>query len=379
MTLSDFDDIRPCSEDEMRPAFESLLADRQFDKILNGFMPLPKGMRNGLLRLLFRGIKTPLDFQKRLMKPIVYYVFHKATSGHSCHFPKSLDRQKNYLFMSNHRDIVLDSAFLDVLLMKEGFSTSVEIAIGNNLLIHPWIKTFVRMNKSFIVNRGLTPKEMLRSSIHMSQYIHFAINEKHENIWIAQREGRAKDSNDRTQESVLKMLNMGGPTSGKTTADIIANLRDLNIVPLAISYEYDPCDFLKAKEFQCKRDVPGWKKSKQDDLDNMKTGIWGQKGHVHYQAADCINDWLDSLAPTTIDKADLFRMVAEHIDHEIHRNYRIYDINRDALSGKTNAYIESRIKMVDIDNPDTDFIREKITAMYANPLRNHEEAIKQAK
>ena len=332
MTLSDFDDIRPCSEDEMRPAFESLLADRQFDKILNGFLPLPKGMRNGLLRLLFRGIKTPLDFQKRLMKPIVYYVFHKATSGHSCHFPKSLDRQKNYLFMSNHRDIVLDSAFLDVLLMKEGFSTSVEIAIGNNLLIHPWIKTFVRMNKSFIVNRGLTP-----------------------------------------------MLNMGGPTSGKTTADIIANLRDLNIVPLAISYEYDPCDFLKAKEFQCKRDVPGWKKSKQDDLDNMKTGIWGQKGHVHYQAADCINDWLDSLDPTTIDKADLFSMVAEHIDHEIHRNYRIYDINRDALSGKTNAYIESRIKMVDIDNPDTDFIREKITAMYANPLRNHEEAIKQAK
>ena len=191
MTLSDFDDIRPCSEDEMRPAFESLLADRQFDKILNGFLPLPKGMRNGLLRLLFRGIKTPLDFQKRLMKPIVYYVFHKATSGYSCHFPKSLDRQKNYLFMSNHRDIVLDSAFLDVLLMKEGFSTSVEIAIGNNLLIHPWIKTFVRMNKSFIVNRGLTPKEMLRSSIHMSQYIHFAINEKHENIWIAQREGRA--------------------------------------------------------------------------------------------------------------------------------------------------------------------------------------------
>ena len=286
MTLSDFDDIRPCSEDEMRPAFESLLADRQFDKILNGFLPLPKGMRNGLLRLLFRGIKTPLDFQKRLMKPIVYYVFHKATSGYSCHFPKSLDRQKNYLFMSNHRDIVLDSAFLDVLLMKEGFSTSVEIAIGNNLLIHPWIKTFVRMNKSFIVNRGLTPKEMLRSSIHMSQYIHFAINEKHENIWIAQREGRAKDSNDRTQESVLKMLNMGGPTSGKTTADIIANLRDLNIVPLAISYEYDPCDFLKAKEFQCKRDVPGWKKSKQDDLDNMKTGIWRPKGDGHYQPAE---------------------------------------------------------------------------------------------
>jgi len=375
MQLSDFDDIRPCAEGEMKAAFESMLADRQFDHILQGLLPLPKGMRNWLLRKLFIGIKTPLDFQKRYMKPLVYYVLHKATTGLSALFPQSLDRKKNYTFMSNHRDIVLDSAFLDVLLLKNGFSTTVEIAIGDNLLIYPWIKTLVRMNKSFTVNRGLTPKEMLKSSIHMSQYMHFAINEKHENIWIAQREGRAKDSDDRTQESVLKMLNMGGPTPGKTTADIIANLRHMNIVPLTISYEYDPCDYLKAKEFQCKRDIPGWKKAKQDDLDNMKTGIWGKKGHVHYQAADCINEWLDTLDANTIEKADIFRIVAEHIDHEIHKNYRIYDINRDALAGRTNAYIESRIKMVDVENPDVPFLREKISAMYANPLRNYEAAV----
>lgn len=375
MQLSDFDDIRPCSEGEMKAAFESMLADRQFDKILSGLIPLPKGLRNWLLKLLFVGIKTPLDFQKRYMKPLVYYVFHKATTGHSSFFPNSLDRKGNYTFMSNHRDIVLDSAFLDTFLLKAGFSTTVEIAIGDNLLIYPWIKTLVRMNKSFTVNRGLTPKEMLKSSIHMSQYMHFAINEKHENIWIAQREGRAKDSDDRTQESVLKMLNMGGPTPGKTVAEIIENLRHVNIVPLAISYEYDPCDYLKAREFQCKRDIPGWKKAKQDDLDNMKTGIWGKKGHVHYQAADCINNWLDSLDPTAIEKADIFRIVAEHIDHEIHKNYRIYDINRDALAGKQNEYIESRVKLVDVEHPDVPFLREKITAMYANPLRNYEKAV----
>ena len=375
MQLSDFDDIRPCSEGEMKAAFESMLADRQFDKILSGLIPLPKGLRNWLLKLLFVGIKTPLDFQKRYMKTLVYYVFHKATTGHSSFFPNSLDRKGNYTFMSNHRDIVLDSAFLDTFLLKAGFSTTVEIAIGDNLLIYPWIKTLVRMNKSFTVNRGLTPKEMLKSSIHMSQYMHFAINEKHENIWIAQREGRAKDSDDRTQESVLKMLNMGGPTPGKTVAEIIENLRHVNIVPLAISYEYDPCDYLKAKEFQCKRDIPGWKKAKQDDLDNMKTGIWGKKGHVHYQAADCINNWLDSLDPTAIEKADIFRIVAEHIDHEIHKNYRIYDINRDALAGKQNEYIESRVKLVDVEHPDVPFLREKITAMYANPLRNYEKAV----
>lgn len=375
MQLSDFDDIRPYADEEMKDAFESILADRQFDRILRGFIPLPKSLRNALLRMCFVGIKTPLDFQKRYMKPLVYYMLRKTTTGHSHHFPKSLDRKGNYTFMSNHRDIVLDAAILDVLLMKERFSTTVEIAIGNNLLIHPWIKTFVRMNKSFIVNRGLSPRETFRSSVHMSQYMHFAINEKHENIWIAQREGRAKDSNDRTQESVLKMLNFGGPTQGKSTADIIENLRHMHIVPLAISYEHDPCDYLKAKEFQCKRDNPGWKKSKQDDLDNMETGIWGKKGHVHYQAADCIDNWLDTLDPTTIPSTDIFRIVAEHIDREIHRNYRIYDINRTALAGKPDKYIESRIALVDVEKPDTEFLREKIMDMYANPLRNHEAAM----
>ena len=146
MTLSDFDDIRPYSEGEMKPAFESMLADRQFDKILGGLIPLPKGLRNGLLRMMFWGIKTPLDFQKRFMKPLVYYVLHKATTGYSFFFPRSLDRKGNYTFMSNHRDIVLDSAFLDTFLLKDGFSTTVEIAIGNNLLIYPWIKTLVKMN-----------------------------------------------------------------------------------------------------------------------------------------------------------------------------------------------------------------------------------------
>ena len=375
MKLSDFDDIRPFAEGEMKAAFDSMLADRQFDKILGGMIPLPKGLRNWLLRKLFIGIKTPQDFQVRYMKPLVYYVLKKASTGYSFQFPQSLDRQGSYTFMSNHRDIVLDSAILDTFLVKDGFAHTCEIAIGDNLLIYPWIKTLVKMNKSFTVNRGLTPKEMLRSSIHMSQYMHFAINDKHENIWIAQREGRAKDSDDRTQESVLKMLNMGGPTPGKTTEEVIENLRNMNLVPLAISYEYDPCDYLKAKELQSKRDVPGWKKAKQDDLDNMKTGIWGQKGHVHYQAADCINNWLDTLDPTAIDRADIFRIVAEHIDHEIHKNYRIYDINRDALAGRRNDYIESRVRMVDVENPDEAFLRATITAMYANPLKNHEKAV----
>ncbi|MCR5312685.1 MAG: acyltransferase [Bacteroidaceae bacterium] len=392
--LSDFDDIRPYSEGEMKEAFNSMLQDRQFSHILKGMVPwMPAGIRNALLKTLFIGIKTPQDFQIRYMKHAVKYVLRKCSTGHSYHFDKSLKKNGSYTFMSNHRDIVLDSAILDVMLIDEGFAKTVEIAIGDNLLIYPWIKTLVKMNKSFTVNRGLTPKETLKSSIHMSNYMHFAINSKHENIWIAQREGRAKDSNDRTQESVLKMLTLGGPYEGRGTADIIKNIKDMNIVPLSISYEYDPCDYLKAQEFQQKRDIQGWKKSKQDDLNNMKIGIWGKKGHIHYEAAPCINDWLDTLDAENIAKTDIYRIIAEHIDQEIHKSYTIYPGNRIALAELSNdssilegvtekdkkvfdKYINEKIAKIKLENPDVPFLRERILEMYANPLKNHLEAKK---
>ncbi|MDE7089417.1 MAG: 1-acyl-sn-glycerol-3-phosphate acyltransferase, partial [Prevotella sp.] len=290
--IEQFNDIRPYEPEEMKQAFNDLLNDRQFSLIMKGFAPwLPKLVRNGLLRLAFIGVKSPLDFQIRFMKPVVKYIIRKHTDG--CTLDERMlprDKQLRYTFVSNHRDIVLDSAFLDLMLIKNGYPTTVEIGIGDNLLIYPWIKRLVRMNKAFTVRRGLTPHEMMESSQLMSRYIHFAVTHKKENIWIAQREGRAKDSDDRTQESVLKMLAMGGEGS-----DFVEKLRDLNIVPLTISYEFDPCDYLKAQEFQQKRDNPAFKKSKQDDLDNMKTGIFGYKGRVRYHCGTPVNQWLDQL------------------------------------------------------------------------------------
>lgn len=210
-TPAEFDEIRPYEEGEMKQAFEDLLRDRQFSRMLKGFAPwLPKSVRNGLLRLAFTGVKTPLDFQKRFMKPIVRYIIRKHTDG--CTFDDKLLTGKpsaRYTFLTNHRDIVLDSAFLDVMLVDNDYPTTVEIGIGDNLLIYPWIKQLVRMNKAFTVRRGLTAHEMMRSSQLMSSYIHYAVTQKHENIWLAQREGRAKDSSDHTQDSVLKMLAMG--------------------------------------------------------------------------------------------------------------------------------------------------------------------------
>ena len=185
-----FDEIRPYEPEEMQEAFNGLLNDRHFNAVMKGFAPwLPKGVRNVLLRLAFTGVKTPLDFQKRFMKPVVKYIIRKHTDG--CTFDdtavshRAARSDKRFTFVSNHRDIVLDSAFLDVLLVEAGYPTTVEIGIGDNLLIYPWIKRLVRMNKAFTVRRGLSPKEMLRSSQLMSSYIHYAVTQKKENIWIA--------------------------------------------------------------------------------------------------------------------------------------------------------------------------------------------------
>jgi len=375
MDIKEFDEIRPYEAGEMQQAFNDLLNDRQFSTILKGFVPwLPKGLRNGLLKLAFVGIKTPLDFQKRFMKPVVNWIIRKHTDG--CTFDDTnleCRTEKRYTFLSNHRDIVLDSAFLDVLLIAAGHQTTVEIGIGDNLLIYPWIKRLVRMNKAFTVRRGLTAHEMMRSSQLMSRYIHYAVTEKKENIWIAQREGRAKDSSDHTQDAVLKMLAMGG------------DLTELNICPLTISYEFDPCDYLKAQEFQQKRDNPAFKKSRQDDLDNMKTGIFGYKGRVHYHCGTPINKWLAEL--DGLPRNEYFQQLSKRIDQEIHAGYRLYPCNYialDKLEGSSaNAdhytpkdverfeqYLAAQLAKINIPNKDEDFLRERMLTMYANPVRN---------
>ena len=372
----EFDEIRPYEAGEMKQAFEELLADRQFQLVLKGFAPwLPKSLRNGMLRLAFTGVKTPLDFQKRFMKPVVKYIMRKHTDG--CKFVDSkisaYDKSERYTFVSNHRDIVLDSAFLDVLLVDAGYPTTVEIGIGDNLLIYPWIKRLVRMNKAFTVRRGLSLRETLAASQLMSRYIHYAVTQKRENIWIAQREGRAKDSSDHTQDAVLKMLAMGG------------DLKKLNIVPLTISYEFDPCDYLKAQEFQQKRDNPAFKKSKQDDLDNMKTGIFGYKGRVVYRPAAPVNTWIDELSE--LPKTEWYKALAERMDREIHRGYELYPCNYialDELNGdNANAahytdadkkrfeqYLAGQMAKIQIPNKDEAFLRERMLTMYANPVRN---------
>lgn len=373
----EFDTIRPWEPEDLPEVYERLLSNPQFKQVLAYLYPqVPFEM----IAQKLKACNTNMEFQLAFAYDFVHGILKKAATG--CEMDcAAIDNTRNYTFISNHRDIVLDSAILDVLLVDNKFKTTCEIAIGDNLLSLPWVKDLVRVNKTFIVERALSMRQMLMSSKRLSDYMHFAIKEKNENIWIAQREGRAKDSDDRTQKSILQMMSMGGEGS------IIDRLKQLHLVPLAISYEYDPCDYLKAKEYQQKRDDADWKKGPTDDLVSMQTGIFGYKGHVHYHAAPCLDAYLDSLDPD-MPKQDLYNKVAAHIDHEIHSNYSLYPGNYVALDLLENTtshaseyteedkqkfmkYIEGQLAKIDLPDKDEAYLKERILTMYANPVRNY--------
>lgn len=381
-TPKEFDDIRPFEPEELPEVYNRLLDNQQFQRVLSYFypdVPLEKiGVR-------MRACTTNLAFQKVFGYEFVTFVLNRAAKSWDMDH-SAISPEHNYTFMSNHRDIVLDSAILSKLLIDAEFKTTCEIAIGDNLLSLPWVKDLVRVNKSFIVKRSASFREMLTSSKTLSKYMHFAIQEKKENIWIAQREGRAKDSDDRTSESILKMMSMGGEGS------IIERLTQLHIVPMTISYEYDPCDYLKAAEFQLKRDNPDWKKGPQDDIISMQTGIMGYKGHVHYHCSPCIDEYLQTL-DSEMPKNELYATIVRHIDREIHRHYRLFPNNyiaHDLLTGKDEQtthyqpadkvnferYLAEQLEKITVPQPDIAFLRERILTMYANPLRNYWAACK---
>ena len=371
-----FDPIRPFEPDELPDVFDRLLHNEQFSSVLAYLYPdVPKEA----LAAKMHACKDNLDFQKTFCYGFLVQLLARISKGCDIDIA-SRDTDSRYTFISNHRDIVLDSALLDKLLIDAGFNTTCEIAIGDNLLKLPWVKDLVRVNKSFIVERALSMREMLMASKRLSEYMHFVIAEKNDNIWIAQREGRAKDSNDRTQEAILKMMVMGGEGS------IIDRLKQLHLVPLAISYEYDPCDYLKAAELQARRDNPSWQKGPMDDVTSMQTGIMGYKGYIHYQCADCIDSYLDTI-PADTPKTELFRLIADHIDRQIFAGYRLYPNNYVALDllhgdsahadhytaedkAQFEAYLKGQLDKIEMEGKDDAYLREQMLKMYANPAIN---------
>ncbi|MEA4841087.1 MAG: acyltransferase [Bacteroidales bacterium] len=382
MEVQKYDDIRPFRDEELPEVIDRLLQDPQFCAFILLVAP---DVPIDAMKTQLRQLKGVLDFQQKVMHPIVRSVAKKTTDSLDLSGFKQLDKSHSYTYVSNHRDIILDSAFLDILLIEKNLDT-FEIAIGDNLLIYPWISDLVRINKSFLVKRGLPVRQQLEASLELSSYMHDTIEERNQSIWIAQREGRAKDSNDRTQVSVLKMLNLGGSGS------VLENIASMNLVPVSISYEYDPCDYLKAKEMQQKRDDPDYKKNQKDDILSMRTGLIGYKGRVFYKVSPCISEELLKMEES-MHKNELYEKVADLMDIRIHQNYHLYPGNyiaADMLDGidcfsqsysasekeHFAAYIKQQLDKIDLKNKDENFLRKSMLEMYSNPLKNKLEAEK---
>lgn len=375
-----FDTIRCYTGDEIPAALERLSKQKPFMNVLSTVYPL---LPKEVLKQRLLSYNNAFDFQREMVYPFLQYIEANLTKGIGLSGLERIDVSKAYLYISNHRDIILDSALLCAKLIERNLDT-VEIAIGDNLLISDWIEDLVRINKSFIVRRSPGAKQMLESSTLLAKYIKYTVNEKNQSVWIAQREGRAKDSNDKTQESVLKMLNMSGEGS------VAQNLAAMHICPLSISYEYDPCDFLKAREFQQKRDNPDFKKSPLDDLTSMKTGVMGYKGRVVYHMAGEISPEILELENQFSNRNELISAVTALIDKKIYANYEIYTINKIAfdllhqckeyeksytLIEKLDfeKYLTKQIERIELPEKDYDFLMQKLLEMYANPLKNFRE------
>lgn len=276
------------------------------------------------------------------------------------------DIKDGAFFMTNHRDIVMDSAWLSLLLRKRYFIRPF-IGIGNNLFAKKWIEHLVRFNRCFAVIRNGGAHAQLENAHTLSAYIAH-LRQQGKSIWLAQREGRAKDSNDLTQPSVLHMLTINND-------DFFQAIKDLNICPVSITYEYDPCDYLKAREMQLKRDNPKWRKRKRDDVESMVTGIKGQKGRVVYRLTPSINPEIDQLLAQhpeyqTLPLSEKTQIVCRIIDRHIHLGYEIYE-----RGTEFEQYIESRLQLIDIPNKDDAYLRERLYEMYENPVKNYQAAL----
>lgn len=379
MTKDEFKDIAPYDYDDFRHYMEVMINDPGFEHAIRYIMP---EVDYPTFSAQLLKVDNPNEFQRKVMAPFLETLAKKTTSSLSMDGFENIDHDRVFTFISNHRDIVLDASFLNICLIRENFETS-EIALGDNLLIYDWIEHLVKVNKGFIVKRNLKILEAFKAAKQLSGYIRHCLIDKHESVWIAQREGRAKDSDDRTQESVVKMLALSGPDS------IIESLKQLNICPTTISYEYDPNDYLKAAEFLQKNRDPEFKKSSRDDLHSMEIGLLGYKGRVHFHLTPCINAQLDELSSIT-DKNELFPKICEVMDRQIHLGYRIYPANYisyDRVYGSTefasnytaedvaafDEYLDrqlAKVDIADVTEEEMQFMRSMMLKMYSNPLRN---------
>jgi 1-acyl-sn-glycerol-3-phosphate acyltransferase len=319
-----FEDIRPYRDDEMHPVIERLLGNTAFLDALVGFrFPGASRVAPGLLRwaaaryLDWRtGRFRTIDAFQSSLKSLFDHIIESTSLGFSWSGAEGLEPGRAYLFVSNHRDIAMDSAFTNYALHAEGLGT-MRIAIGDNLIHQDYVADLMRLNKSFIVQRSAKGmRQQLAAYTRTSAYLHHSIEVDGQSVWIAQREGRAKDGNDRTDPAILKMFFLSQRKSGRSFGEVLA---DLHIVPVAVSYELDPCDALKAHELAVREREGDYEKPADEDLQSIITGITGAKGRVHLHFGEEL-----------VSPADDPEAVAAQIDAAIHHGFRLFPTHLEA-------------------------------------------------
>lgn len=367
-----FDDIRPYFDEEIPAAMQRIVSDQYFPQVARYVYP---NRTVDEVKDILSGCRNIYEFQTTVMKQVNEQVIERTTSGLSFGGVEKLDPSKRYLFISNHRDIVLDSCLLMYILHTNGHKIG-EITFGSNLMKGQMVIDIGKSNKMFKVERGGNPRELYTTSVHLSEYIRYAITEKNESVWIAQRNGRTKDGVDRTDQGLIKMLSMSG---GK---DRIKALADLNIAPVSVSYEWESCDILKTLELYASRDGKPYVKKPGEDLNSILTGITQPKGHVHIEICDPVTVSDLNTIPQNYVDAQFRHSVAELIDKRICGGYRLYPnayIAHDIRSGKreySDRYTQEQFNafmahMSELNKYGADDVmKDLFLGIYANPIDN---------
>lgn len=370
-TDSEFDCIRPYEGDEIAVAIERLANSAEF---LTLFSHLTKMDTEAILKAL-SGIKTRDGFQQNFFAPAIKRIMNNTTNGVTISGLELVESGSSYLYMSDHRDIILDSAMLNVLL-QESSNKYTQAAIGSNLLINEWVTDLVKLDSCFVIERDVTVREMLTSSAIRSRYIRQVIEKNDNSVWIAQREGRTKNGDDRTQPSLLKMLKMSG------NKDFAENFKALHIMPLSISYEWEPCDALKTEELYTKT-LGEYVKTPEMDMNSMLTGLSDFKGRVHFHIDRLTEEELQSVS-TLPSNGERIEELAKAIDRKIHKNYKLWPNNYIAYDllhsvnkfsqhysqEEKENFIRIMTQKMDKLNGNISMLNNIYLEMYANPVKN---------
>lgn len=368
-----FDDIRPYNDEETQAAMKRFAESKEMIPFLNEFFPDKDAL--SLLESL-KSIKSVYQFQHEVIIELVASILRQSTTGFECSGLDNIDKKRPFLFVSNHRDIVLDVMLLQYTFLVYGYNTC-HIVFGNNLMFNPLVNDFWKVSKMIQINRGGSPKSFYNDLQHMSDYIHCLITEHNESVWIAQRNGRTKDGIDATDPAIIKMFELGAH------GDRVANLAQLNIVPVAVSYEWEPCDKLKTIEVFKTRKEGHYEKQPGEDLNSVVTGIKQPKGKAHVHICEPLG-MADLAAINDCTSGEFYRKVAKLMDQRIYANYVLSPNNyiahdmrsrtttfADHYTSEQKAQFELHMAWIDDCEPaDQEGLRSIFLDIYAHPIDN---------